>query len=283
MSIIQVPITYPANYALESIVDSADKSFKSMVGSIANFFPSLKSSFLGASEQLATLKAVPSSVLSQLSSYSFNSKDFTYEDFKAFNKVKVVVPESFTGNLHDYAQFLDNSWSFLNTRAIPELDIFYVKLAAFASNKESKISLLDSSGKYKELSTVFQQLVDESVTYFGKTTHNKRSAELGVSFTDFDQYRQTDELTKKLADQLNPKEVSKVLQKVSKIASILDIIIEDAANKEYDKASYEAVKSLATGVFALAQFVEFYSVTYYRITELAFAMGENKAVIKKLK
>lgn len=282
MNFVQVQQEYSASVALESVVSSADKSFSGMVSSIANFFPSLRSSFVGAAEHLDTLKAVPSAVMSALSN-PFSSVELSYEDFKNFSKVKIVTPESFSGNLYEYGQFLEQSWNFLQSRVIPEMDVFYAKLAAFASNKESKISLLDTSGTYKSIQDNYTSLVQQSKAYFGTTLHNKRSSELGVSFSDFDQYRKAEALAKELAKQLSPKQVTLIHSKVKKISDVLDIIIQDAQSKSYDKASYEAVKSLATGIYGLAELIEFYSVTYYRITEYAYAMSENKNVIKKLK
>lgn len=285
MKLINVETTYKPEVALENIVAIKDRSFSDMVSSIAEFFPSLQTSFKGSLDHLSSLKTLPSSLLTSLTNVNsfFSSGKITIDEFKAFNKVKIVVPESFTGNLYDYTNFVKRSNDFLQTKLLPELDIFYARLAAFASNKENKISLLDYSSNYKSLEHDYQELVKESVTYFGKNTHNKRTAELGVTFSDFDQYKNTESTVKTLAKDLSNRQLSQVVDKVKKISNVLDVIVEDAKKKEFSKASYETVKSLATGIFTLAEMIEFYSVTYYRITELAHVMVENRDIFKKLK
>ena len=85
-------------------------------------------------------------------------------------------------------------------------------------------------------------------------------------------------LTKRL-DQVNLK---KVASQVQKIVDTLDIAIKSAANGDYDKASNEALMNIANGTYELAQQVEFFAVTAYRIKALTFAIGETEDKVKSL-
>lgn len=281
MQFIQVQAYYRPELALESIIDIKDKSFGSMVSSIANYFPSLRQTFAGAADHLSNLKEVPKEILSSLSN-AFSMKDIPEGNFQDYSRVNVVVPESFTGNLYEYGDFLSRSWSFLQLNAIPQLDKFYATLASFASNKESKISLIDTSAEYKTILAQYEALVNESKAYFGSVRHNSTKSKLGDAFGDFDQFKKAETFARELSKQLSSREVSKILDRVKKISGVLDIVIQDAQAKEYNKASYEAVKSLANATYTLAEIVSFYSVTYYRIIDYSKAMSENKNVLKKL-
>jgi hypothetical protein len=168
-------------------------------------------------------------------------------------------------------------------RALPQIDLFYGFLATFASNKEAKISLTDTTKIYKALEEEHKVLKKEGVSYFGDLRHNASSSVLGSCFYDFEQFRKTQQTSSTLCKDLSVKQATQVCDKIKKISSVLDVIIEDAKVRNYDKASYEAVKSLAVGIYALAEVLEFYTVTYYRIVELGSAMAANKAVITKLK
>ena len=283
MNLIQIETTYKPEVALEHIVAN-EGSFSDSVTSIANYFPSLKSMFSGSADILSDLSDKASGLVSKLS--SFSSSDAHAAEgvkFSEFSKVKLQVPESFSGNLCHYAEFLQRSDVFLNNKAIPMLDEFYVSLAAFASNKDSKITLLDTSNNYKSVEATYQELVKESIIYFGKRRHNSGSATIGDTFMDDAEFTKTMQISKQLVKKLSPGDVKNILGRVNKISSVLNVVIEDAQKREFDKASHAAVKSLANGVFAMAEIVEFYAVTYYRITELATVMGNNAQTMKKLR
>lgn len=286
MKLIDVQVTYSPNYALESIINIKDKSFGSMIGSISNFFPSLKAAFQGGLDSVSQLKTIPSSLISSISglnSFFTSYKEVSYDDFKELSRIKLVTPESFSGNLYEYSEFVKNSWVFLDLKFIPELDNYYAQLASFATNKEAKLSIVDKSASYLDLQKTYQSLVKESTTYFGDNLHNKRTAQLGTLFADFQQFKNYESTTLELARGLSDSKINGMVSRVKKINDVLGIIIEEAKNKNYDKASYETVKSLATGIFALAEIIEFFSVTYYRITELAHVVKENRDILKKLK
>lgn len=195
----------------------------------------------------------------------------------------MVATESFSGNLCEYSEYLKRSWSFLDTRLVPQIDVFYAFLATFASNKEAKISLVDTAKVYKALEQEHNVLKKEGETYFGTDKHNKSSSTLGSVFTDLNQSLLAYNNSYKLCKDLSPKEAKLICDKINKITSVLNVIIEDAKDNKIDKASFESVKSLAVGVYALAEAIEFYAVTYYRTMELAVVMGKNKKVIDNLK
>lgn len=282
MNLIKVEPHYKPEVALEGIIDIADKSFSSMVGAISNFFPSLYNVFNGTIDAITNLKPLSSDILNSLVENHLASERSGF-DLTSFNRVNVRVPEGFSGNLDDYAQFLQRSWNFLHTEAIPLMDTVYGQLASFASNKNSKLSLSDTSKLFVGAEATYEELVKESRIYFGKTRHQGIKSDIGTAYGDYGRFLSTENRIAVLAKQLSPKQVNQVLEKIKRIAGVLDVIIKDAQNHEYDKASYEAVKGMATGVYAMAQAMEFYSITYYRINEMAVVCKENKQVIKKLK
>jgi hypothetical protein len=272
---------YSPEVALESIFATAQNSFSQMVGNIREYFPSLKNGLQGTIDHLTNLKEVPKDIANILNNNFLTSeqKQLNLQDFK---KVKIQIPEGFSGNLYDYAGFLDRSWDFIHLKGILQLDVLYAQLASFASNKESKISLIDNSKDFMVTDAALKELIKESTTYFGGRRHTSSSSELGIHFMDFSQVEQTNAAAVKLAKQQSSTLTKDLLDKAKRIASVLDIIIGDAQNHDTDKASHEAVKSLAAAVYTMAEVLEFYSVTCYRVTELCFVMKENKTVIAKI-
>jgi hypothetical protein len=282
MSIIDVQPYYSAEVALEGITEIVDKSFGSMVNAISNFFPSLKSSFDGAIESVSKLKPLASDVVNSLS-IGYGRSETKEMDLTPFSRVNVRVPEGFTGNLDEYSDFLARSWKFIQAEAIPQMDNLYGQLASFASNKSSKISLADTSLIFQSVDASYQALAKESQSYFGKNRHNSTKSDIGTAYGQYYQVLHTESRVANLVRELNPKQVQQVLDKIKRISSVLDVIITDAQAKDYDRASFEAVKGMATGVYAMAQAMEFFSLTYYRINEMGVVCKENKNIIAKLK
>lgn len=282
MNFVDVQADYQPAVALEGIADIADRSFSSMVGAIKNFFPSIVASFDGVVESVSKLKPLPAGLAESLSSMYARS-EVKALDFTAFAKVTCRVPEGFTGNLEKYSEFLDRSWDFLQTDALPQMDVLYGQLASFVSNRDAKISMANTAAIFSDIQAKHDTLAKESNIYFGRNTHNSTKSDLGTAYGAYGYALHTEARISKLAKSLSPKQVELVLGKIKRISSVLDIIIKDAQANEYEKASYEAVKGMATGVYAMAQAMEFYSVTYYRINEMAVVCKENKTIIAKLK
>ena len=281
MKFIDVVPGYKPEVALEGIFTGADKSLSAMVSSISEFFPSLLTHLQGSVGFLEKLSDAPKGLFSSLMD-GFSGSDYSKYQVSDYKRLRIRVPEGFTGNLYEYAGFLNRSWGFIQTDLIPQLDVVYGILAGFASNKTNKVSLMDHSPIYKKLDDHLKALVKESQIYYGKRVHSSGKSELGMCFNEMSEFQQTLQTAKNLGDQLNPKQTSQILDRVKRIAGVLDIIVKDARAREYDKASFEAVKSLATGVYTIAEAVEFYSITYYRVIELADVMKDNKATLAKI-
>jgi hypothetical protein len=282
MNFVNVEAHYTPQVALESIGNIADKSFGSMVNAIKNFFPSIVASFSGVVESVSKLKPLPADLINGLSEM-YARNEVKQLDFTTFGKVTCRVPEGFSGNLEKYSEFLARSWDFLQTDAIPQMDILYGQLASFVSNKSAKISLANTATIFGDIQAKHDNLAKESQIYFGKDRHNSIKSDLGTAYGEYGYALHTEARIAQLAKSLSHKQVEQVLGKINRISSVIDIIIKDAQASEYDKASYEAVKGMATGIYAMAQAMEFYSLTYYRINEMAVVCKENKEVIRKLK
>ncbi len=287
MKLIQIKEAVTPEYALESIVSTADKSMRGMISSVANYFPELRNKFEGTLKSLenhATPKWVGSvSILKRMLS-DFAPNDVVSMDlFQASTRLHVRVPEGFTGNLKEYIEYLDRAWTFLQTEAIPSLDVYYALLASFASNKEAKISLVDTSKKFVVLEDNFNQLVKESQSYFGKNLHNNGKAKLGDTFSSYDEFKEAANRITQLAGKADSKQFGILQDKIKRIVNVLNLIVDEATKGNYDRASYESVKGLATGIYALANIIEFYPVTVYRIYDVTAAMAENRNNLRTLR
>ena len=282
MNFVDVQPHYSPEVALESIGSLTDKSFGSMVSAIKNFFPSIVDSFNGVIESVSKLKPLPAGLAESLSGGYGRSKAKEL-DFTTFGKVTCRVPEGFSGNLEKYSEFLSRSWDFLQTDVLPQMNVLYGQLASFVSNKNAKLSLANTAIIFGEIQAKNEVLTKESLIYFGKDRHNSIKSDLGTAYGEYGYALHTESRVSRLAKSLSRKQVEQVVGKINRISNILDIIIKDAQASEYDKASYEAVKGMATGIYAMAQAMEFYSLTYYRINEMAVVCKENKETIRKLK
>lgn len=286
MKFVKIENNYTPEVALEGIFSAAGQSMRNMISYVAEYFPSLRQAFTTPSESIKNLVGFSkdgafTSLRNNLTGFT-DKENISASDFQDFTNVNITIPESFTGNLYEYSEFLDRSWKFLHANVFPQLDLFYASLASFASNKEAKILLKDTSKVYDTLESEYDSLSKEATTYFGKVLHNSSTGKLGSAFSDMDQYRNCSKTALRLVEELSNDDIKQINVKLEKIVSVLDTIIEEAKAGNYDRASFESVKSLAKGTYSLARVIEFYPVTYYRVKDLAFSMNENRKVVSDL-
>ena len=264
--------------ALEMLALEAENSnniLQSAVSLIPNVMVELTTSMNGLVELGKAFSF--SELKSKVHANFFGAKDVP-ED--TLSKVFVPTPEGFIGNVDKYQASLAFSVDYYEEVTSVLLREFYVTVAAFVTNKDRKLSIKDDTAKFKGYEATRTGLTKDISSHFSKgNTGRTLFHDAYGSYGEFKKVcKDNNSLTKRL-DQIDLK---KVADQVKKIVDTLDIAIASAERGDYDKASNEALMNMANGTFELAQQVEFFAATAYRIKALTFAIGETEDKIKSL-
>ena len=270
--------TVTGTVALEMLALEAENS-NNILQSAVSLIPSVVSELTSSMNGLLDLGKTFSfsDLKSKVHANFFGSKNIPEDVLKP---VFVPTPEGFIGNIDGYQTSLVFSLDYYEEVTEVLLREFYVTVAAFVTNKDRKLSVKDDTVKYKAYASSRTGLTKDVSSHFTKgNTGRTLFHDAYGSYGEFMKVcNDNNNLTKRL-DQVNLK---KVVSQVQKIVDTLDIAIKSAANGDYDKASNEALMNIANGTYELAQQVEFFAVTAYRIKALTFAIGETEDKIKSL-
>jgi hypothetical protein len=144
----------------------------------------------------------------------------------------------------------------------------------------SKLDIRDDTTKFKGYEATRTGLTKDISSHFSKG--NTGRTLFHDAYGSYDEFKKVCKDNNSLTKRLDQIDLKKVADQVKKIVDTLDIAIASAERGDYDKASNEALMNLANGTFELAQQVEFFAATAYRIKALTFAISETEDKIKKL-
>lgn len=268
----------PASVALEMLALESENS-NNILKSAVNLIPSVMSDLSNSMNGLLELGKVFSfsDLKSKLHSTFFTARPIP-ED--VLRKLFVPIPEGFIGNYDSYQNSLFSCIEYYEDVTVPMLREFYVTVAAFVTNKDRKLSIKDDVSKYKKTENERSKIIKEVSAHFNKGITGR--ALFHEVFNDFTEFKKVCNDNNTLIKRLDHIDLKRVASQVKKIVDTLDIAIKSAQNGDYDKASNEALMNLATGTYELAQQVEFFSVTAYRIKALTFAISEAESKVKAL-
>lgn len=259
--------------ALEA--ESSNNILKSAVNLIPSMMTELSSSMGGLLELSKSFNITE--LKNMVQSNFFGDKNVPEDVLK---KLYIPVPEGFVGNGLAYQTDLGYCLDYYHEVTAVLLKEFYVQVAAFITNKDRKLSIKDDSGKYKTFESTRTTLNKSITTHFTKA--NVGRTLFHDAYNDYSEFIRTCKVNKSLMKQLDSIDLKAVAGQVKKVVDTLDIAIKSAERGDYDKASNEALMSLANGTFELAQQVEFFAATAYRIKAMTHSIGETESKIKAL-
>lgn len=270
--------TVTGTVALEMLALEAENS-NNILQSAINLIPNVMNDLSTSMDSLVELgKSFSFSELkSKVHANFFGVKDIP-ED--ALTKVFVPTPEGFIGNMDKYQTGLTNSVDYYESVTAVMLKEFYVTVAAFVTNKDRKLSIKDDTNKFKGYEAARTALTKDISSHF--TKGNTGRTLFHDAYGSYGEFKKVCKDNSNLVKRLDQIDLKKVATQVKKIVDTLDIAIKSAERGDYDKASNEALMNMANGTFELAQQVEFFAATAYRIKALTFAISEADSKIKKL-
>ena len=270
--------TISGTLALEMLSLEAENS-NNILGSSLNLLPSLVSELSGSMNSLIeTAKSFNIVDLKALIRNNFLGVKDVPED--TLKKLFIPVPEGFIGKAIEYQASLGFCLDYYDEVTAKSLKEFYVRVAAFITNKDRKLSIKDDSNVFKQNEQSRTTLTKELTTYFNKgNTGRTLFHDVYDGYGDFKQASKTNGV---LIKRLEKYDLKNIANQVKRIVDTLDLAIKSGKEGSYDKASNEALMGLANGTFELAQQIEFFAVTIYRIKALAFSISETDSKIKAL-
>lgn len=270
--------TVTSTVALEMLALEAENS-NNILKSAINLIPNLVSELTTSMNGLKELGKVFSfsELKSKVHANFFGTKNVPEDVLK---KVFVPTPEGFIGNINKYQISLDLSLDYYEKVTSVMLREFYITVAAFVTNKDRKLSIKDDTAKFKGYEAARIELTKDISSHFSKG--NTGRTLFHDAYANYDEFKKVCKDNNSLTKRLDQIDLKKVADQVKKIVDTLDIAIASAERGDYDKASNEALMNLANGTFELAQQVEFFAATAYRIKALTFAISETEDKIKKL-
>lgn len=243
--------------------------FKDIIPATTNRLKNAVSTFFSEPEYIE----VSSSELIKLKYISENA------DMSSYSSVLVQVPEGFSGNMLEYLNFLRDNLPKVTIELNGLLTEYNTMLAAFISDKETKISLKDNTHIFKKSELNRENAVKAIKTYFKNPNHLSRNALNRV----IHQLKEVHPLVKEansLARDTKDLNLNTLKAKVEESTKLLDIIVEQVSNQGIDKVSGASATNIAKGAHEMAKAVEFASIYYFRIQQ---ALVSAKAITAKIK
>lgn len=196
------------------------------------------------------------------------SKDYTkrLSDAQYFQlaRMPIQVPEGFTGNIAEYGELV-NDLSENYYRRVPQyLSEYRTYIAAFISDKATKMSLKDYSAFYK---TVDKSL-DESKKQLGKFTADKYQTKsvgyFGYVVKNIGEVAGVHKSISRTEALCDIKFINAIDIEVKKTADLLDILITQIKDNSVSDVSGAAASNISEGATVMAELVEFCAVLRYK-------------------
>jgi hypothetical protein len=181
-------------------------------------------------------------------------------------KTLVPVPEGFKGNLIAYIDTLNSMSSEIFNDANKILGEYNFALAAFISDKESKISLKDHTDIYRRVQHRREEMI-KAITEFFPSSSNLSRAYLKDVIHRFADVEVLIDRIDTLDDARKKQNVKDVSASVKKSCDLLDIVIKNSYDQSLSNVSGAAAKNVAEGAYEIARYVEFVAVYRYRVEQ----------------
>jgi hypothetical protein len=249
---------------------------------ISNTLDAFKNVLPGLSVKLSNLlKSSPDEELStcvQSTKAAYKELDpkLTLADFMTYRKTLVSVPEGFEGNMLDYIKFLNELTANVYPEAKKIMKAYNLLLSTFITNKDSKVSIKDDTGFFKDIEKHRNQITRKLGEYFPSNSSTSK-AYLG---NVIDRFRDIDSLVvevEKLDRRYVSENIGELNKQVQESVDLLNLVIADINKGGIDKVSGNASMNVSKGAYEVAKYIEFVSIFRYKTLQ---AMGavENTVV-----
>lgn len=196
-----------------------------------------------------------------------------------YSTVLVEVPEGFSGHMPSYINYLREELPKVTNDLSGLITEYNSMLAAFISDKATKVSLKDNTHIFKKSEQIRKSVSDGIKKYFKNPEHQSRNA-LSKVLNQLKEVHPLIKDTNKLAKEVQAMHLDQLKTKVNESTKLLDIIIEQVSKEGIDKVSGQAALNISKGAYEMARAVEFASMYYFRIQQ---ALVSSRAITDKIK
>lgn len=245
---------------------------QSIIGVFRNTFPKVSNYLKTAISDFKATNITEVDFKKVLSSFTQAEKDIEDKSYTRWSNTPLACPEGFNSKYLPYFEFLNGPATKMLHEGDSVLDEYYVLLASFISNNESRVSNHDHTAFYARVDRTVTHIRDQLAGFFdpGKTAGLLPVYMLIDRMSDIKQIKRQAEL---LDNNRKITTSSSTLGKVQKISEVLDQIIKQSQTNEIADTSGNAVKSIAQGAMVVGHYVELLAILRYRMQEVITAAG----------
>lgn len=257
---------------------------------LTNMIQTLRGLLPGLNDKLKTLKQSFSSMAIDMSDEDYKSlskdqqkaiKNIASLKYLTFSENIIDIPESFTGNLREYAEVLTKINTTTFAEAGPVISEYNTILASFITNKADKISLKDHTALFNRIAKQ-RAGCEKEVGVFFKVKTDRSIAKMSHVFSNFKDVEKLFLASAGLAKSQDPLRLKKLQADVQACVDLLDIIIKQVDDDGVGSISPEATKNIAQGAFEIAKYVELIGINYYRGIVLLHAQAKLASSFAKM-
>jgi hypothetical protein len=230
-----------------------------MTGSIRRIFPELLSNL---ATSFAMSKDIPTVNVVHTKEQKFVLNEMNTRPYLDLAELGVQIPEGFKGSFVDYSICLLKLAKSIQSVEQTVLKPYIVYLSQFISNKESKISIKDTTHGYKTMAVAR----DHAITELDKFRSNSSSAKskLGSLISRKADIPTIYNNTFLISKALSNVDLKSVQACVKNCVDLLDIIVKQVEEDKISSVTPEVAKNLAYGATEVAREVEYLSLLHYR-------------------
>lgn len=201
-------------------------------------------------------------------------------DYVNLREFELIVPEGFVGKYIEYSQELTKSVGFL-TNLISSLQEYRNYLARMITNREVIKSIdYDASD-----CNIFLEQIDGFnrgiAPFFKKNSTNAKRKYKDLLDRNAD-WEDIFTLNKKMLQDIESINRNDLMKYIKEISSLLDTLMKAIKSDGIEGISNETVAQIGDSTYALAKYLEFYSVTYYRLKAHTECINTSVGMILKL-
>ena len=220
-------------------------------GLVVSFIPSLENQVAIAPVQLKS--DLFRRVLKQVSTVNFI----------AYRDTLVTVPESFEGDYVSFIQLMLQMREPLFTKAFSFVDSYRTQLSLFLSDADSRLSQKNTSSQLLVIQGERERYEKGLQKFFSSKHHGATRKKMGTVISRFSDLERVFVGVEKLQTQYRREDYSKLLSMVTETTDLLKLINQRIDEGDIDKISGPMAKTLSTGAYELARYVELVSLYGY--------------------
>lgn len=231
-----------------------------MVQTISKVFPSIAEK---VTNMFAVTKELPELKFGFSKEQKFVIDNMHVAQYLDIADKSVHIPENFTGNIVEYGDLLGVLINKHRKTASEGLQNFNVYLSHFISNKDAKLSTLDTTSVYYEMHKQRDASIS-SLQHF-TTDNSKTTVPLGTVISRKDDLRvlfNNKGIIQRQVENIDMKEMN---SGVEKCVDLINLIIDQVEKGIITNVTPETTKNLAYSASELARELEFFAVLYFRV------------------